>query len=124
MDGGARLRTWWLALATVMCSGAAANAGELFPWSRWSCPRSSYCATFSYVAPTPWRVCSWTQRDGAYIYAANTHPELPLHYQDVRFRCPMVPPEQYPFPPYELNPRWLAPKIEQPESGKEEPSSK
>ena len=102
MHGGTRLRSWGLTLATALLASSAASADEHL-WCRWSCPRSSYSAC-NYLTPNVFPLLLASERRSLY-HAPNTHPELPLHYQDVRFRCPQVPPEQYPFPPFELNPR-------------------
>lgn len=96
-------RAAWLALLVGVLMTTSVSAGD-HPWSRWSCPRSSY-SPCNYLTPGLWQAWTFTQRDNTYLYAANPYPEIPLHYQELRYRCPTVPPRDYPYPPFDLNPR-------------------
>jgi hypothetical protein len=109
MSRGGRLRSCCLSLTALLVATSASWAGDP-GWCRWGCPRSSYCP-LNYLTPNPVRMLDWTQRDGAYTYAPNNYPEIPLHFADARFRCPQVDPGRYPFPAFELNPRWQEPTI-------------
>jgi hypothetical protein len=106
MQGGKMRKILLLAIAAglALCGRSRAEDGLLCGKNRQSpCPRQIY-SRCDFLTPACFRVKAFVQRNGTYIYAVDNYPDMPLHNQAIPFRCGAIPPEAYPFPPYDLNP--------------------
>jgi hypothetical protein len=64
-----------------------------WPWCK-DCPKGSYCSFSRILFPAINRTYAF-HRPLTYTYADDLHPELPLHFEPVRYRCRPVPPAVY-----------------------------
>ncbi len=70
----------------------AARAGWLYDWCH--CQKPSY-HKLNYLVPEIDRIHAFHCRIPIYTYARDLHPDIPLHYRPVVWKCPPVPPGVY-----------------------------
>jgi hypothetical protein len=96
MEGGAMIgkgMQWATGmLAMWLLSPVAAEAGWLYDWC--NCQKPSY-HKLNYIVPNVDRFHAFHCRVPIYTYARDLHPDIPLHYQPVQYKCPPAPPGIY-----------------------------
>jgi hypothetical protein len=93
-----------LVCVVLACSsvGRADDGRPIGGIRRPGCPDSSY-SRLNFLTPNGVRFIAYRDRVGSYTYPVDQYPELPLNKPELRYRCPALAPENYPFPPYNLN---------------------
>lgn len=87
------MRRWLGRMALLVLVFVPGGAGA-WPWCDGpGCPRPSY-SPFHILTPEVDRLRAWCRKT-TYTYPCDLHPEMPLHFESVKYPCRPVPPAVY-----------------------------
>jgi hypothetical protein len=90
---------WGWGLALIGClflpAGLRAEGHDLHPpWQGHECPRTAY-SKLQYWTPEVYRLKAWVHHPWHYIYPKDLHPDMPINFHPIPYRCYSVGPREY-----------------------------